>query len=75
LSMIGILSDHYGQVKSSHEFALSFTQEFSLAVLASQIFDILKQLFSFQNCPRCSCFSLFNLQGTPLLSQPIQKAV
>ena len=46
--MIGILSDHYGQVKSSHELALSFTQEFSLAVLASHytfMFDILRTTF------------------------------
>ena len=35
-----------------------------------------EQLCFNQNCPRCfSCFSLFNLQGTPLLSQPIQKAL
>ena len=57
---------------NSISFALSFTQEFSLAILSqSQLFtDIFKEqlLFFIIKIVQgvCSCFSLFNLQGTPL---------
>ena len=64
---------------SIHKFALSFTQEFSLAVLCiSKYFDISRTtLFLLIKIVQgvCSCFSLFNLQGTPLRSQPIQSHV
>ena len=74
-----ITRPYMGHKINSISSLLAYTQEFSLAILHNLSFytDISKNnLFLLNQIVQgvCSCFSLFNLQGTSLLSQPMKTA-
>ena len=67
--MIWYLNLSEERVKSNHlSFALSLLKNFSLAILAQCLISTSQEQLVFYNQivqGVCSCFSLFNLQGTP----------
>ncbi len=77
--MIWYLNLHYAELKSQFiSSLLALLKNFRWLFFASQIILTFQEQLCFlikivQGV--CSCFSLFNLQGTPLHPQPIQSHV